>query len=102
MAVHSGLANVRSADTTITDDITVTDVLTVNGNAKMGSAVSDSVGFYGVGPVSQRRSASQAAITTLTGSKTTTNVAAKLNLLIKYDMRVRSDLVALGVIKGAS
>jgi hypothetical protein len=102
MAVHSGLANVRSADTTITDDIVVTDALTVNGSSELGSAVSDSVGFYGVGPVSQRRSASQAAITTLTGSKTTTNVAAKLNALIKYDMRVRADLVAIGLIKGAS
>jgi hypothetical protein len=102
MAVHSGLANVRSADTTITDDLVITDRLTVNGSGVVGNAVSDSVGFYGVGPVSQRRSASQAAITTLTGSKTTTNVAAKLNALIKHSMRVRADLVAIGMIKGAS
>lgn len=100
MAVHSGLSNVRSVAQTLTDDLTVTDVLSVNGNAKLGNAVSDSVGFYGVGPVSQRRSASQTVVTTLTGSKTTTNVAARLNTLIKYSMRVRTDLMALGLIKG--
>ncbi len=102
MAVHSGLANVKSEDQTITDDLVITDRLTVNGTSVHGNAITDSVGFYGVGPVSQRRSASQTVITTLTGSKTTTNVAAKLNLLIKYSMRTRLDLVALGLIKGAA
>jgi predicted acyltransferase (DUF342 family) len=129
---HSGLSNVTSSDTTTTDDLAVTDDLTVtgkatvgetltvtgtfkavstatisgalvaNGKCALGNAVSDSIGLYGVAKVSQRRSASQAALTTLTGGKTTTNVAAKLNALIIYDMRVRSDLIALGVIKGAA
>jgi hypothetical protein len=99
---HSGLSNVTASDTTVSDDLAVTDAFSSGGRTMLGNAIGDSVGLYGVGPVSQRRSASQAAITTLTGAKTTTNVAAKLNLLVKYDMRVRSDLIALGAIKGAS
>lgn len=120
MAKISGLSTIASADITTSDDLVVTDDLTVTGkqtvgetltvtgafavlgSAALGNAVGDSIGLYGVAKVSQRRSASQAAVTALTGSKTTTNVAAKLNALIAYDMRVRSDLIALGVIKGAS
>lgn len=97
----TGLESIQSSDTTLTDDLVVTDQLTVNGKAVLGDAVSDSVGFYG-NKVSQRRSASQTIITTLTGGKTTTNVAAKLNLLIKYNMRTRLDMVAMGIIKGAA
>ena len=76
---------------------------TITGTIKIGNggATTDLVGFYGKTPVVQPTSASQAAITTLTGSKTTTNVAAKLNLLIKYCMRNRTDLIALGLIKGS-
>jgi hypothetical protein len=109
-----------SDDMTVTDDLavgddmavtgkaTVGETLTVTGavnflaNVECGNAVSDSVGFYGVGPVSQRRSASQAAVTTLTGTASTTNLAAKLNALIVYCMRVRSDLIAIGAIKGGA
>jgi hypothetical protein len=93
---------INDLDLTEIDSLTVTDNLTVGGKGVLDSAVSDSVGFYGVGPVSQRRSASQAAVTTLTGTASTTNLAAKLNALIVYSMRVRSDLIAIGAIKGGA
>lgn len=99
---HSGLSNVTSSDTTVSDDLTVTDALVVNGKVALGNAITDSIGVYGATKVSQPRGASQAAVTTLTGSKTTTNVAAKLNALIKHSMKVRTDLIALGWIKGAT
>lgn len=104
MATHSGLANVQSADQTITDDLIVTDALTVNGNATIGNAVTDSVGFYGVGPVAQRASASQTAFTALTATTlaSPTAVANKVNTVITYCLRTRLDLIAVGLIKGAA
>lgn len=89
-------------DLAVTGDVTVTGNTTLNGKVQVGNAVTDSVGFYSTAKVSQPRGASQAAVTTLTGGKTTTNVAARLNTLIKYDMKVRTDLIALGLIKGAA
>ncbi len=86
----TGLSKVLSAD------------LTLTGNTALGDAISDLIGMYGIAGTSQRRSASQAAVTTLTGSKTTTNTAARLNALIKMSVRIRDDLVAVGAIKGAA
>ena len=79
MATHSGLANVQSADQTITDDLIVTDALTVNGNATIGNAVTDTLGFYGVTAVDQPATASQAAVTaTLLTTVAATAVTAVL------------------------
>lgn len=98
----TGLESIQASDTTLTDDLTVTDALVVNGKVALGNAVTDSIGLYGVSKVSQPRGASQAALTTLTGAKTTTNVAAKLNALVLRWGKTRTDLVAIGAIKGAS
>jgi hypothetical protein len=104
MAEITGLGNLRSSDQTVTDDLTVTDVLTVNGNCVLGNAITDSVGFYGVGPVAQRASASQTAFTALTATTlaSPTAVANKVNTVITYCLRTRTDLIALGLIKGAA
>lgn len=76
----------------------------LKGTTKIGTngATTDSIAFFAKSPpVGQASGASQAAITTLTGSKTTTNTAAKLNLLIKYCMKSRTDMIAYGLIKGS-
>jgi len=77
---------------------------TFKGTQKFGNggATTDSIGFWGATPATRPAGASQAAVTTITGGKTTTNVAAKLNLLIKYCMKNRTDMIALGLIKGAA
>jgi hypothetical protein len=111
---HSGLSNVTSSDMTQTDDLTVGDDLAVtgditvtgaaqfNGNTGIGNSIADTFSLYGKTKVSQPRGASQAALTTLTGTKSTTNVAAKLNALILRWGKMRTDLIALGAIKGAT
>lgn len=98
----TGLEAIQASDTTLTDDLTVTDALVVQGKTALGNAVTDSIGLYGVSKVSQPRGGSQAALTTLTGAKTTTNTAAKLNALILRWGKMRTDLIALGAIKGSA
>lgn len=67
----------------------------------LGLTTSEKISFYGVTPVAQPSSASQAAVTMQTTSTTTTlrsdvdNIATLVNQL-------RSDLVSLGAIKGSS
>lgn len=116
-------------DVTVTGDLTVTAATALNGNVTVGNATSDTVGFYGVTAVAQRASASQAAVsaTFATAVATTTLSQAytgmwafasstvaqtwrtKLNqarvdiaALATLVNRMRADLVAVGLIKGAA
>lgn len=89
------------AETVVTSETITAPTFTGTIKIGNGGATTDHVGFFKATPVVQPTSASQAAITTLTGGKTTTNVAAKLNALIKYCMRVRTDMINLGLIKGS-
>jgi hypothetical protein len=52
---------INDLDLTEIDSLTVTDNITVGGKGIIGSAVSDSVGFYGVGPVSSAPRSSRLA-----------------------------------------
>ena len=66
------------------------------------SATADKVGFYGTTPVVQPTSASQAAVTgTVTATATTTALAADVVLLTTLANQLRTELVALGIIKGS-
>lgn len=104
MATIAGIDFTTPAELAVTTDLTVGGNTALSGKVALGNAVADSIGLYGVSKVSQRRSASQAAVTKLTTTTLTSPgaVAAKLNALITYSMRVRADLIALGAIKGSS
>jgi hypothetical protein len=96
--------DLRNLDLTASSNMAVTDDLSVGGNATLGDAVSDSIGFYGVGPVSQRRSNSQASVAALTSAQLTvlTTVAGKVNSALVLLNRLRADLIAVGAIKGSA
>jgi hypothetical protein len=95
---------INDLDLTELDSLTVTENLTVGGKGIIGSAVSDSIGLYGVGPVSQRRSNSQASVAALTSAQLTvlTTVAGKVNSALVLLNRLRADLIAVGAIKGSA
>ncbi len=98
MAVVTGLTAKTASNVTITGN------LSVGGKVAAGDAVSDSIGLYGVPKVSQRRSASQAAVSKLTTTTlaSATAVAGKVNGAITLLNRLRADLVAIGAIKGSA
>lgn len=82
---------------------TVAGTLDVTGNAKIGSAAGDTVGFYGATAVTQPASASQAAVTaTTTTVATTTALETDLDAVRVLANQLRSELVTLGLIKGAA
>jgi hypothetical protein len=80
---------------------------------KLGQSVTDLVGLYGVTPVVQPTAAAQSAVpttalTTLTDIVTTASVtgafnsvAARVGALCTLVNQMRSDLIAVGVIKGS-
>lgn len=69
----------------------------------VAKASTDKLGFYGTTPVVQPSSASQAAVTgTTTATATTTALAADVVLLTTLANQLRSELVALGLIKGSA
>ena len=103
--------------------------LTATGNVSLGDAVTDTFGMFGTTPIAQRHATAQAAFTaqTLTAIATTVFSAAftgmwafssstvaksyrtQINKLIVDSakqstllLRVRADLVAYGMIKGAA
>lgn len=89
-------------------------VLTPDG-IDYGQSATDLVGFYGVTPVVQPTSASQAAITNsaggtasattglqaLTASYNSTLLANSFATVVVLVNKLRADLVALGLIKGS-
>ena len=82
----------------------------------LGQSTSDLISFYGKTPIVQPSSANQAAVATtaVTTASTTTspagyatttqanNIAAQVAALVVFCNQLRTDLVALGIIKGAA
>lgn len=66
------------------------------------SATEDKVAFFAATPVVQPTGASQAAVTALTTTHTTTTIAAVVANLVTLVNKIRTDLVALGLIKGSA
>lgn len=69
---------------------------------QIGIASTDKVGFFGTTPADQPASSSQAAVTALTTTHTTTTIAAVVVALTTLVNQMRTDLVELGLIKGAA
>ena len=92
---HSGLDNVQSSDVTVTDDVVITDALTVNGNAQLGNATSDLVGFYNGTGISQRASSNQAT----TNIATSTDFGATQLAVVQ---EIMNTLAAAGLWKGSA
>ena len=68
------------------------------------SATSSKIGFFAASPVVQPTSASQAAVATdaaTTGAATYGFTSAQANTIVTLLNRIRTDLVALGLIKGS-
>ena len=71
--------------------------------AYLGQDSSDKIGFYGTTPVAQPASASQAAASaTTTTTATTTALETDLDAVRVLVNQLRSELVTLGIIKGAA
>ncbi len=67
-----------------------------SGNS-IGSAVTDTISFYGVTPIAQRAGAAQA--TSLVGTASSTAVNTDLKAAI---LEVMNTLIAIGIMKGAA
>ena len=70
----------------------------------LGQSTTDKIGFYGVTPIVQRTSASQAAVTTTAATSTSpigfsTNTQA--DAIVTLVNELRAALVAVGLIKGS-
>ena len=68
------------------------------------SATSSKLGFFAASPIVQPTSASQAAVATTaatTGAATYGFTSAQANDIVTLLNRIRTDLVALGLIKGS-
>lgn len=90
----------------ITGALTVAGAATLNGNVVVGNAITDTVGFYGTTPITQRAGAAQAALSpaSLTTSAGgfgfyTATLAASLVAQVE---EIRAMLVAYGLAKGAA
>lgn len=80
---------------------TFTD-LTATGNVALGNAASDTVAFYGATGQAQPASASQTALAASQTTKTTTQLRTELTAVKTLLARIRKDLKAVGLIKGAA
>jgi len=70
---------------------------------QVGQSAADLVGFYGVTPVVQPADTDQGAVTaTTTTTATTTALQADIDAVRTLANQLRSDLVDLGLIKGAA
>ncbi len=74
--------------------------------ATMGETTADKVSFYGVTPITQRTSASQAAVATTAAVSTTSNIwgfstSTQANAIVTLVNELRAALVAIGMIKGS-
>lgn len=76
----------------------------LNGAVEIGDSTADAVGFYGVTGITQRTSASQAAVGT-TASTTTTpfgfTTSTQANAIVTLVNELRAAAVAIGLIAGA-
>lgn len=68
------------------------------------SATSSKIGFFAASPIVQPTSASQAVVTTeaaTTGAATYGLTSAQANSVVRLLNQIRTDLIALGLIKGS-
>lgn len=70
--------------------------LTSTGNTALGDAITDTIGLYGVTPITQRAGAAQA--TSLVGTASSADVTTDLKAAI---IEIQNTLVALGIFKGS-
>lgn len=71
----------------------------------IGGAATDKLGFYGTAPVTQPSGAGEAAVTTTAATSTTPygfSTVTQANAIVTLVNQLRSDLVALGLIKGSA
>ena len=69
-----------------------------------GRSATDLVGFYGISPIVQPTSASEAAVTTTAATTTSPwgfATSTQANAIVTLVNQLRADLVALGLIKGS-
>lgn len=72
--------------------------------ARVGNTSAELIGFWGATPVSQRTSASQAAVATdaaTTGAACYGFTSAQANGIVVLLNRMRADLVTVGIITGS-
>jgi hypothetical protein len=91
---HSGLSNVTASDTTVTDDLAVTDAFSASGVVQLGNSVSDGIALYGTTTISQRAGSAQSSSLIQSNSLGTAGAAIMTELW--------TTLTNLGVWKGAS
>jgi len=109
------LSNSSASGSISTTNLTMTGNLVVQGNADIGNAATDTVGFYGATKVAQQAGAAQAAVTAETdlpaagagagATYTQAEVTAaieNIHDLIALTNEIRQCLVDLGLIKGAA
>lgn len=93
------------ADTTLGEGVDIVTGTTTG--SKIGTAVSQKIGFWNATPVIQQASAAQGAVTPstdLTGGDTVSaaGVLAAVQAVETLVNRLRADLVTVGIIKGAA
>jgi UDP-N-acetyl-D-mannosaminuronic acid transferase (WecB/TagA/CpsF family) len=73
----------------------------------IGNATTDKIGLYGVTPIVQRSSASQAAVATTVAISTTSEKwgfagSTQANAIVTLVNELRAAMVAIGAIKGSA
>jgi len=77
--------------------------LSATTGTKIGTAVTQKIGFWNAAPVAQQADSTQALVTTsVTTAATTTNLKTTVAAIIVLLNRIRLDLVTTGIIKGAA
>ncbi len=117
-AINAGLTDLSSVDASIKENLAITDgkniVLGTTTGTKVASAATQKMAFWGVTPVVQPAHANQGALTDSTGGTAGFTIAdvtgsfsqSVLNnnfaSVVRLLNRLRTDLVAAGIIKGAA
>lgn len=94
-------------DLTVSNDTTITDagnvILATTTGTKIGTATTQKLGFWNATPVVQPVGGSQAAAANgTTTTATTTNLDSGLTNVRTLLHKIRTDLIAVGIIKGAA
>lgn len=92
------------ASTPATSSTTVKSVI-AGPSVQLGSATTDTIGFYGSTGVARRSGSAQAAITTASATATTPYgfaTQAQADAIVTLANELRAALVALNVIKGGA
>ncbi len=105
---HSAQEAFAAGMTITTTDLTITDVnivLSATTGTKIGTATTQKLGFFNATPVIQPVGAGQAAVIA-TGATNSSPygfaTAAQADAIVTLVNKIRTDLLALGLIKGAA